>query len=521
MVSIGNTFEQRVKVCRLDEHAIRLITDNLKQNDIYGQFTFLKPSTLGKTKHTQFVLLNNKHVVYFNESEKFGLNYKCFDPLASQSVSTFIATDVASETDLERYPSFPIRESLEDMQLITQITVLLFDVSSSMKSMVGKHGSDKQSLLDLSVVALGVWCDKVICYRFSQAIGLIHFGANGPKIEEKCSISKDLSKLESALSHSPQCGSSTPLYDAIEIAIQAIARFRMENAKSISTECRSLIVCFSDGEDNDSKRASFETVKSKMKDANIVFDTVSFLSYESSKLFQLCEATNGFYYINVPHDKSEMTKLFEREASLMICERNQTSTVRVEMPEKRPPKRLHEPARNIENAKINTDQMSNKSNSRIIRELHDLKNTPLANFTVFLMNDDVLYWKVIMKGPDGTPYADYYWLLSAEFPPNYPFQAPKVRFITPIYHCNISDDGRICHEILHSKWTPSTTTRMVFEEIHNLLIDPNPDDAVSTETSIQYRSDPTGYEKTIKRLKEEQAKKSISEIMKQYQLEED
>ncbi|CAF2833978.1 unnamed protein product, partial [Rotaria sp. Silwood2] len=139
--------------------------------------------------------------------------------------------------------------------------------------MVGKQRDNQQSLLDLSTIALGIWCDKIFGYRFPQAIG-----PDDIPINQKCPISKDLSQLEKASSNLPKCG---------------------------------------DGEDNSSVKASFGAIKSKLTNEKIIFDTIAFMKHESSNLVQLCEATKGFYYINVPYDKMEMAKLFEREASLM------------------------------------------------------------------------------------------------------------------------------------------------------------------------------------------------------------
>ncbi|CAF2923813.1 unnamed protein product [Rotaria sp. Silwood2] len=384
--------------------------------------------------------------------------------------------------------------------------------------MVGNQRDNQQSLLDLSTIALGIWCDKIIGYQFPQAIGLIYFGADGIRINQKCPISKDLSQLEKASSNLPKCGGTTPMYDAIEMAIQSIISFHKDNEEQLSTECRSLIVCFSDGEDNNSVKASFETIKSKLKNEKIVFDTIAFMKHESSNLVQLCEATKGFYYINVPYDKMEMTKLFEREASLMVCLRDEKSHVKVEKPEVRPTEKLYQPAINVRNAKMNINQVLTMSNRKVSKELDDLKKSSLDNFTVFLTEENLLFWKVIMKGPDGTPYAGYYWLLSVEFSSDFPFQPPNIRFITPIYHCNINDDGRICHDILQSKWTPQTTMRVVFQEILNLIRDPNPAYALSAVKGAQYKSNRLDYEKSIKDLNEKEAKKTISEIMKDYKL---
>ncbi|CAF1382503.1 unnamed protein product [Rotaria sp. Silwood1] len=141
-----------------------------------------------------------------------------------------------------------------------------------------------------------------------------------------------------------------------------------------------------------------------------------------------------------------------------------------------------------------------------------------------ITNNFVDVEKSFSSRPDcgsSTPfYCGYTWLLSVEFPPQtYPSRPPEIRFITPIYHCNISDDGKICHEILRSHWTSQTTMYDVLKQIISLLFQPEPNDALSTAKGNLLKTAPEDYLKELQQYNENYAKTTVEELKKQYQLE--
>jgi ubiquitin-conjugating enzyme (huntingtin interacting protein 2) len=62
-------------------------------------------------------------------------------------------------------------------------------------------------------------------------------------------------------------------------------------------------------------------------------------------------------------------------------------------------------------------------------------------------------------------------------PETYPFNAPKVKFLSKIWHPNISSvTGAICLDILKDNWAAAMTLRTVLLSLQALLASPEPDD---------------------------------------------
>ncbi|KAF6122464.1 ubiquitin conjugating enzyme E2 N [Phyllostomus discolor] len=70
----------------------------------------------------------------------------------------------------------------------------------------------------------------------------------------------------------------------------------------------------------------------------------------------------------------------------------------------------------------------------------------------------------------------------------YPMAAPKVRFMTKIYHPNVDKLGRICLDILKDKWSPALQIRTVLLSIQALLSAPNPDDPLANDVAEQWKT---------------------------------
>ena len=151
---------------------------------------------------------------------------------------------------------------------------------------------------------------------------------------------------------------------------------------------------------------------------------------------------------------------------------------------------------------------------RVMREMRSLAKNPHSACSVFPNEDDVSYWRVLIKGAENTPYQGGIWCLQIVFPGEFPVKPPSVRFITPIRHVNVSIQGRVCHAILDRAWSPEQTMRDVLSQIYGLMMTPEKDHPIDSNlASMLNTSDGRGrYEATVQAFVETHAKgKTLAE----------
>ncbi|TWW61367.1 ubiquitin-conjugating enzyme E2 C [Takifugu rubripes] len=110
---------------------------------------------------------------------------------------------------------------------------------------------------------------------------------------------------------------------------------------------------------------------------------------------------------------------------------------------------------------------------RLQQELMTLMLAGDKSISAFPETDNLFKWIGTINGPQGTVYDGLWYRLSLEFPAGYPYQAPRVKFITPCFHPNVDDQGFICLDILKDKWSALYDVRSLLLSIQSLLGEPN------------------------------------------------
>eukprot|EP00092_Neocalanus_flemingeri_P034958 GFUD01038038.1.p1 GENE.GFUD01038038.1~~GFUD01038038.1.p1 ORF type:complete len:200 (-),score=44.83 GFUD01038038.1:1116-1715(-) len=135
--------------------------------------------------------------------------------------------------------------------------------------------------------------------------------------------------------------------------------------------------------------------------------------------------------------------------------------------------------------------MANIAQQRIQREFREVvksKEIAESGVQLELVADDLTELAGTVAGPPDTPYAGGKYKLEIKIPDTYPFNPPKVRFITKIWHPNVSSvTGAICLDILKDQWAAAMTLRTVLLSIQALLAAPEPDDPQDAVVARQYQ----------------------------------
>ncbi|RHY16840.1 hypothetical protein DYB25_006009 [Aphanomyces astaci] len=134
-----------------------------------------------------------------------------------------------------------------------------------------------------------------------------------------------------------------------------------------------------------------------------------------------------------------------------------------------------------------------------IKELEECQRGVEVSGVSASLRTDGVYDALVgtIRGPAGTPYEGGHFVLEINIPKTYPFEPPKVRFDTKIWHPNISSQtGAICLDILKDAWSPALTIKTTLLSIQALLSAAEPTDPQDAEVARMYINDKDRFNNT-------------------------
>ena len=117
---------------------------------------------------------------------------------------------------------------------------------------------------------------------------------------------------------------------------------------------------------------------------------------------------------------------------------------------------------------------------RICSDMKDLNRHPLEDEGIFHFYDEtnMQNCRIMMIGPEDTPYEGGFYLFHFTFPSNYPFEPPKVKYCTQgnniRFNPNLYTCGKVCLSLINTwegpKWTSCQTIRSVLISLRGLVL---------------------------------------------------
>ncbi|KAL4469643.1 hypothetical protein ABPG74_004896 [Tetrahymena malaccensis] len=428
--------------------------------------------------------------------------------------------------------------------------VVIYDVSGSMKS--GFFNDPLISRIGAVNAFFSAFADKTLAYEYNHIVQLYWFD---DRIEKKCEFTKDMNHFIKLVDDANPRG-STRLYDALMEGINSLLQIKKKYPNIILR-----LIAMTDGEDNQSKYKPEEVAKQIVMN-RITLDSFV-VSKESFGLKTITHASGGRCYC--PQDLAIGMKLFEIETILSVRGRDQPISnnqplqnveINLDILRDKPfdtegiqvthqaeinkqagdvqdiikkyQKVISQPTQNYQqlssssssssstSAQQNQINHSNGCMKRLLRELEFFPQQPETyKVKVFPEQDDITNWKVLMIGPEGSSYHQGVYMLYVNFPQSYPFKPPSVKFITPIYHCNVNSQGRICIDILKDQWSPALTMAAVFNSISELMLHPNPLDALESNIAAEMNHEYDLYKQKCLQHVANNANKSVELLMQE------
>ncbi|XP_033830965.1 uncharacterized protein LOC117378471 [Periophthalmus magnuspinnatus] len=401
--------------------------------------------------------------------------------------------------------------------------LVLVDTSSSMNEKC--YGSVDIEKIHVVKELFNNFANRSMAYDFHHIISLVKFDSTVKTLQ---TFTETLETFKDSVQNLEANG-GTALYDALELG-----RRKLKKVKTEFPNCVLRVLCITDGNDSSSTIEPDDVAINLIK-SGIIMDSVLLGTVENNMLHGISIASGGCCF--KPETSKDGLKLFEAETILSLAMRkpkNKADPSSVtkgfltglfavhgydDLPEAVLPTEISSKVtapeaalkKKIREAK---DGRFMERDRRILEELKSLHCQPHPFFQIYPSETDFTFWRVLMEGPPDTPYESGVFELFCQFGPEYPVKPPTVRFITFIYHCNINNVGRICHNIFDRGYNAHITMREILNAVYGLLMDPEPQDPLDSILAEEYLTSRSKYDEEAKKHTEKSAGQTLDEMEK-------
>jgi len=115
-----------------------------------------------------------------------------------------------------------------------------------------------------------------------------------------------------------------------------------------------------------------------------------------------------------------------------------------------------------------------------------------------LVEEEPIQFFITTQGPRGSPYEGGVFKMKFELPLDWPKRPPRVRFLTPIYHCNVHEDGELpvgALGLFEDEWKPSHTLFDFLAVLLERIASPDPwsEAAVRPDLAAQLKAERSAF----------------------------
>nr|CAD7257356.1 unnamed protein product [Timema shepardi] len=132
--------------------------------------------------------------------------------------------------------------------------------------------------------------------------------------------------------------------------------------------------------------------------------------------------------------------------------------------------------------------------NRLRNELKGLRTDPPEGIEAVPLDPKCCHWQATITGPVGSPYEGGLFYLYIQVPYSYPMCPPIVRFLTRIFHPNVSRHGDVGIDSIHHNWSLALTISKVLISLQSLLTDPYCEVCMEPEVGELYLNDRDTFE---------------------------
>jgi ubiquitin-conjugating enzyme E2 D/E len=529
--------------------------------NLLGSFRPVAPLTTRSMSSAGIVQVKDrKTILYLSASQGKGAGASNMIDVIDPSTGFIDSRDVEELAKAVGNVDHGGATQLIDPEKVMQVIQVCFDESGSMAGTLSGYRCDTRRgdipRVTIATQYLTTFANRTYAYRVPCIQGLISFN---DQIRVRSPLSALVPDFEDGIKKVVP-SSTTHLWDALMKAAQDLTAAALDpktkKKKYPNAALRVLVI--SDGEDVESTVTAPEACQALFQ-AGVVCDAVIISSEDACKtLCAICHITGGLAFR--PNSIEEGLALFDQEAFLMCNQR------------KRPPRyrgRIDEPTlrdltgraafdTRAENAVLSTatsrlplatpryiifqnqtTEIPDPRRRRILRELHAAAavQDPTAKATdedsgvqtdlydpdlrIYPFRGHLDQWRVIIKGTDGTPYANKWWYMYVTFPDSYPISPPVFQFVSVPFHMNVSQEGRVCLNLIEKGYMASAPVVELIQNIKQLFLMPDLDTPIQLAKLDLWKSNRAEYERLARKSADDFGKNTADEWLHGLAIEQD